>query len=375
MLFLALLCSSIARAQDPPHPNPLPPGEGAGLGKTVVSVAYTTDGLVNNNEVSSLIEIKPGAPLTDDATGATIRNLFATRQFSDIRIEVEDAPGGAAVTVVLFRAYRVSPLKFSGSPVLSLELRRIVPFAEGTTFQEAAVALGAAAIKRRLAEEGYIQAQVTPEVSYDKRTFNARVLYRVKAGKPAKVAALFFDGETAPYTVAALGKIAHMKPGDRYRESKAKADATRLTAYLHKQSRLKGLVDLIAAQPTEDGRVMPVYRISVGPEVRFETVGIKAKTVKNEISAHRGAGLRRAPSSVRRAKRKDLRGPGYRQGGLRHQDDAGSAHRHGDGGRRAEFAIPRRSPSPATSQSGQDLLSLMVTEGFDPAAEASWTRT
>jgi outer membrane protein insertion porin family len=283
MFLLAMLSSSLARAQDRPHPNPLPTGEGA-TGKPVVSIAYTTDGDVDNAEVSRLIEIKPGMPLTDDSTAATIRNLFATRQFSDIRIEAEDAPGGVAVTIVLFRAFRVAPLKFSGSPVSRPELRKVVPFSEGTVFQAEAVALGSAAIKRRVAEEGYLQAKVTPEVSYDRKTFNARVLYRVDAGKPARVAKLFFDGDTAPFT-AALEKKAHMKPGDRYRESKAKADATRLTAYLHKQSRLKGSVELIAAQPTEDGRVMPVYRISVGPEVRFETVGIKAKTIKNEISA------------------------------------------------------------------------------------------
>jgi outer membrane protein insertion porin family len=253
------------------------------LGKTVVSVSYTTDGDVDKDEVARLITIQNGVPLTDDATAATIRNLFATRQFSDVRIEAEDAPGGVAVTVELFRAFRVVPLKFSGSPVSSQELRRVVPFSEGAAFQAEEVALGEAAIKRRLAEEGYIQAQVTAEVAYDRRTFNARVLYRVRAGKPARVASLFFDGDTAPYK-AALEKKAHMKPGDRYRESKAKADATRLTAYLHKQSRLKGSVELIAAQPTDDGRVMPVYRVSVGPEVLFETKGIKSSRVRSEMS-------------------------------------------------------------------------------------------
>jgi outer membrane protein insertion porin family len=246
-------------------------------------VAYTADGPVDNEEITRLIEIKAGVSLTEDATAATIRNLFATRQFSDVRIDAQDAPGGVAVTVELFRAFRVNPLKFSGTPVSRQELRRIVPFTEGAVFQAEMLALGAAAIKRRLAEEGYLQAQVTPEVSYDRKTFNALVLYRVEAGKPAKVASLFFDGDTAPYTPSALEKKAHLRPGDRYRESKAKADATRLTNYLHKQSRLQGNVELIAAQPTEDGRVMPVYRITVGPEVRFDTKGIKPSKVKSEM--------------------------------------------------------------------------------------------
>ena len=82
-----------------------------------------------------------------------------------------------------------------------------------------------------------------------------------------------------------LEQKTRLKPGDRYRESKAKADATRLTEFLHKQSRLKGTVELIAAQPTDDGRVMPVYRIAVGPEVLFETKGIKPRTVRSQLHA------------------------------------------------------------------------------------------
>ena len=114
-----LLSTCLVGAQERPHPDPLPMGEGEGFGKTVVSVAYTTDGPVDPAQVSRLIEVMPGRPLTDDATSATIRNLFATRRFSDIRIEAQDVPGGVAVTVELFRAYRVWPLKFSSAPGLA----------------------------------------------------------------------------------------------------------------------------------------------------------------------------------------------------------------------------------------------------------------
>ncbi len=283
------------------------------LGKTVVSVAYASDGPVDPEEVSRLIEVKAGSPLTEDATSATIRNLFATRQFSDIRIDASDAPGGVAVTVELFRSYRIKPLKFSSAPVSRAELRRAVGFPEGATYQAEEVEQGTAAIKRRLLEEGLLQARVTPEVSFDKATFDARVLYRIEAGKPAKAAAPFFDGKTDPYPASMLEKKLHLEPGDRYRESKAKADAARLTDFLHKQSRLKGSVELIAAQPTDDGRVMPVYRISVGPEVLFETVGIKAKTVRSQLSTLLEGQIFDEDLVLQyvEQKRKELQGKGY----------------------------------------------------------------
>ncbi len=288
-LFSALLVFgpwiSLAGAQTISHPAPLPEGEGVFYGKTIVSVSYTSDGPVDRDEVTRLIEVQAGRPLTENATAATIRNLFATRQFSDVRIDARDAPRGVAVTVELFRSYRVWPIAFSSAPVPRAELRRVVGFAEGSVLQAEAVARGAVAIRRRLAEEGYLQARVAPEVSRDPATFDARVLYRIEAGKPARAAAPFFDGKIEPYTAALLEKRMRLKPGDRYRESKAKADAARLTEFLHRQSRLQGTVELIAAQPTEDGRVMPVYRISVGPEILFETKGIKARTVRGQLLA------------------------------------------------------------------------------------------
>ncbi|HJW14937.1 MAG TPA: POTRA domain-containing protein, partial [Thermoanaerobaculia bacterium] len=269
-----MLVATVAAAQEPVL-----------LGRTVVALTYTTNGPVDRDEVARLIAIKAGEPLTEEATGATIRNLYATAQFSDVRVDAAETPAGVEVTVELYRAFRVSPLKFSTAPVSRAELRRILPFAEGSVLQAEALSQGASAIKRRLVEEGYLRAEVSPEVSFDWKTFKASVLYRIEPGKPASAAAPFFDGDTAPYGPGALLKKARMKPGDRYRDSKARADAARMTEFLHSQSRLKGVVEMIAAQPTEDGRVMPVYRVSVGPDVVFETKGIKTKTVRNELHA------------------------------------------------------------------------------------------
>ncbi len=275
VILLALAGTALAQpAAEPP----------SFFGATVVSLAYTSDGPVDRDEVTRLISIKTSQPLTEEATGSTIRNLFATRRFSDVRIEAERADGGVAVTVHLFRSYRVNPLKFDdGVSVSREEMRRAVPFSEGAVFQAEQLEEGTKALKRRLDAEGYIAATVSPEVYFDRTTFDAQVVYHIEAGKPARTAPPLFDGETKPFTREELLKTARLDEGDRYRESKARADADRMTKFLRKKSRLKGIVELIAAQPTEDGRVIPVYRISVGPEVVFQTHGIPEKRVRREL--------------------------------------------------------------------------------------------
>jgi outer membrane protein insertion porin family len=276
-LVLLLATAESAAGQAPAEAPPL-------FGRTVVSVAYTTDGPVDRDEVERLVSIRAGQPLTEQATGSTIRHLFATRRFSDVRIEAEAAEGGVAVTVHLFRSFRVNPLKFDDGVSVSREdMRRAVPFSEGAVFQAEELEEGTDALKRRLDAEGYVTAAVQPEVFFDRATFDAEVIYHIEAGKPARTASALFDGETRPFTPEELLRKGRLDPGDRYRESKARADADRMTKFLRKKGRLRGTVELIAAQPTDDGRVMPVYRITVGPRVVFQTRGIRERRVRREV--------------------------------------------------------------------------------------------
>ncbi|HEY3172528.1 MAG TPA: POTRA domain-containing protein [Thermoanaerobaculia bacterium] len=276
-ILLLSAAASAAAGQQPSEPAPL-------YGRTVVSVAYTCDGPVDEDEVARLVSIKSGQPLTEESTGSTIRHLFATRRFSDVRVQAEPAEGGIAVTIHLFRSFRVNPLKFDdGVSVSKEEMRRAIPFSEGAVFQSEELEEGAQALKRRLDAEGYIASIIQPEVFFDRKTFDALVIYHIQAGKPARTATPLFDGETKPFTPGELLKKAHLDAGDRYRESKARADADRMTKFLHKNDRLRGTVELIAAQPTADGRVMPVYRVSVGPRVVFRTRGIRERRVRREV--------------------------------------------------------------------------------------------
>ncbi|HVE65682.1 MAG TPA: hypothetical protein VNC59_03800, partial [Thermoanaerobaculia bacterium] len=116
------------------------------FGRIVQSVGYTTDGPIDKDEVSRLVSIKPGQSLTEESTGATIRHLFATRRFSDVRIEATPAQAGVDVTIHLFRAFRVNPLRFDdGVSVTKEEMRRVVTMSEGAVFQAEELEEGAEA--------------------------------------------------------------------------------------------------------------------------------------------------------------------------------------------------------------------------------------
>ncbi|HEY6928943.1 MAG TPA: POTRA domain-containing protein [Thermoanaerobaculia bacterium] len=253
-------------------------------GREIVSVFYTSDGPVDASRIADLVELAVGKPLTEEATGDTIRNLFATRRFADVQIEAEPVESGVSVIVHLFRAYQVKPLKFTGRlPLAREELRRALSFGEGSLFQQSEVDDGIGALQRRLEQEGFLQARVTARVTLDPATFDASVVYLLDPGPRARVARIFFDGDTKPFTPDELARHGKLKLRNNYSESKARAGASKITQWLHKNSWLRASVDLIAAQPTDDGGIMPVYRVTIGKKVLFETKGVKASRVLGEI--------------------------------------------------------------------------------------------
>jgi outer membrane protein insertion porin family len=257
------------------------------LGRRVDSVGFTTDGPVDEKEIAGLVSIGTGNPLTEEETGSTIRNLFGTARFSNILLEAEPTPdGGVAVTIHLWLAFRVRSISFEGhSGVPREELRRAVPLSEGDPFNARALAEGASAIERRMLSEGYLHPSVDPDVVFDRQEYSTRIVYRITSGEAAPTAAPFFDGKIEPFTAGELLAEAKLKPGKRYREEKARNDAERIRKFLLRRDRLKASVELIAAEPTDEGELRPVYRISVGPLFEFEVRGIKEKKVRKEILA------------------------------------------------------------------------------------------
>lgn len=261
------------------------PGSSELFGRPVASVSYTCDGPADTKEIAGLVAFRVGRPLTENDTGTTVQNLFATLDYSNVVIEADPSGnGGVDVVVHLWRAYRVA-LAFEGRAHLShLDLLKAVPLQERGPFHASALAEGASAIERRLAAEGYIHAVVDPEVEFDDATFTAHVAYRIAAGPRAVFAEPFFDGSVAPYATATLAEKLKVKVGKPYREARARSGAERLHKFLLKDGRFRASVDLIAAEPVEGGAsIRPVYRIEVGPAFRIEATGIKEKTVRNEI--------------------------------------------------------------------------------------------
>jgi outer membrane protein insertion porin family len=262
---------------------PAPAQEGALFGRTIASVAFDADGPVDQNEVGRLVDLKAGAPLTEDGVRRSVQNLYATERFANVEIEGEPAPPDrVAVLLHLFRAYRVAAIRFEHRPVADDALRRALGFSVGSPYQAAEVLEGVDRLKRYLTTEGFASAAVTSRTDFDRDRFEATVVYAIERGSPTLLVSPILDGDPAPFTAAELLAASKLKIGARYREDRARKAAQAMQDLLFSKGRLKGEVRLIGVE-TRERAAAPVFRIEVGPEVRFETVGVEEKRVKRDF--------------------------------------------------------------------------------------------
>jgi outer membrane protein insertion porin family len=256
-------------------------------GRTVASVAYASDGEVDPEDVGDLVAIVAGRPLLEEETGATIRNLYGTRRFANVVVDAEPVEGGEVrVIIYLWRAYIVRAIELEGKFGPTREdLRRVIPLAPGDPFHAASLEAGTSAIERRLFADGYLDPKVEPEAVFDPVEFTVTAVYRIAGGERARITEPYFDGPTAPFTSAQLAEKGKLDPGDHYNETKARDDAERMRKWLLRQGYYRSSIELIAAEPTEDGRVRPVYRITVGPRFEIAAEGLKTKAADKQILA------------------------------------------------------------------------------------------
>ena len=85
-------------------------------GRRVTTLSFRGDAALETAALARLTEVQPGAMLVRAAVATSLRNLYATRLFSDLAVEAAPDGDGVAVVVVFSRAARITRLGVRGSP-------------------------------------------------------------------------------------------------------------------------------------------------------------------------------------------------------------------------------------------------------------------
>jgi outer membrane protein assembly complex protein YaeT len=251
----------------------------------ITTIAFVADASFDTTPLAQYVSLQAGQPLSIRAEQSTLKALFATGDFRDIRIEATPDGAGIAVTIRLFLNYRVGRILFTtlhGSDRARAE--RDLEIHAGDVLSLNAVERSAAAVQQSLVRNGYLEAAVDYETRFVRPRSLADVEFFVTTGPRAHIATVVFDGDTKPFTPQELINQMRRGPGKPFILADARSDATRIRTFLVRRDHRKADVDYLGYDYDKAAKTVTLkYRVSVGPIVKVEVEGVSRRSVRSVL--------------------------------------------------------------------------------------------
>ncbi|HSB62718.1 MAG TPA: BamA/TamA family outer membrane protein [Thermoanaerobaculia bacterium] len=251
-------------------------------GTGIASLSFRGDAPVDERRLAALTDLAPGRTLTGEAVRTSLRNLFATRLFSDLAVEASPSPAGSIVVVVFSAAPRIERLTISSGVPASGRILDAVGLGPGNPWQSDLKPRYEADIARILREEGYFGPKIATAVAAGADETSVDVRFDVEKGPRAVAGAPRFSAPLAPLDESTLLAKAKSKRGKPYRGSAAREDAERFAGIYRKAGYSRAEVRLDdEAYDAASATVTPHYALFVGPRVVLRVTGESEKVVRS----------------------------------------------------------------------------------------------
>jgi len=231
-VWFAALGLGAACAQDrPAAPRPDSP--------RVVIVRVVTEAGAVLEENPAGLTLQPGQTYTLDAERDTLRELFRTGRYADVRAVLTPVDGGERLDYVVRQNLFLSQVHVNGlreppSEALAVASLRL---ALGEPFLQSDLSDALDRLRQTLQDEGFYQPQLAVQLTPHPETLQIDVTVNVTAGPRAKIGALTVTSASGPAT-AELRSHLHLKSGQEVTSERLERATTRLRNWLVKQGYL-----------------------------------------------------------------------------------------------------------------------------------------
>ena len=207
---------------------------------------------------------------------ASIRRLFASGRYRDIRVDGRREGDGVVLVYVGTPRYFVGRVSIVGvkDERLSSLLEYATKLQPGGVLADTMIAAGTEGVRQALASSGYFQATVTPTTTTDDAGGQVNATYTVSIGPQARVGEITLEGQDAGLTVAELRKKGKLKQGSKVGRETISNALTRLRSQYQKKDRLEATTSLRKQTYNQARRQVDYdFNASQGPLVKVEVVG------------------------------------------------------------------------------------------------------
>jgi outer membrane protein insertion porin family len=168
--------------------------------KPVTAIEVKGNKAISSNTIVSKMKTRIGNPYLENVISEDLKRLYLLGFFSDIKIDTEDYKDGLKVIVTVIERPIIGKITFSGikRPFIKEDkLRESLKSKETQYLDYPSLAEDLNTIKNLYEKKGFNQAEVKYDVSINKETNKAKVIFNVFEGQKIRIKNILVDGNTA----------------------------------------------------------------------------------------------------------------------------------------------------------------------------------
>ncbi|HWB32013.1 MAG TPA: POTRA domain-containing protein [Acidobacteriaceae bacterium] len=275
---IAPVPAQASAAETEPAPGGNTPGLSAWKGLHVSKIEFEGVTFDPKNPLLGELAQQADQPLDPAKVTASVRRLFASGMYLDIRVDGERS--GESVTLIYVGTPRYFVGKVTIDGVKSERLSALLEYATkldpGTAFSDSALEAGTEGVKQSLADNGYFAPKVTAKSTIDAPNRQVNVTYTVDTGPQARIGNVTLDGNDPGFTPEEFRSKAKLKRGKKVNRDTISNALARLRSQYQKRDRLEATASL-RKQTYDPSRKQVDYEFnaSEGPIVKVSVEGAK----------------------------------------------------------------------------------------------------
>lgn len=240
------------------------PDLSAWVGRTITSVRIEIEGEpVDNPSLMTLLEVRPGTPLVEATVREGLTHIRGLGRYESAAVSAQAEGDGVALRYFLVPLHPINRIQFRGSTGLDgRSLERAVLEQAGGRLAAIPVATAAEAVRRALADEGFVRPEVTPSLEQTHRPHASTLVFNVEAGARQRIGKVNVDG-VSPLSADEILQALDISAGAPYRRRAIEDDLRDVAEGL----RARGYYEASASHfPTGEGEVVDLtVSVEAGP--------------------------------------------------------------------------------------------------------------
>ncbi|HXJ03831.1 MAG TPA: POTRA domain-containing protein [Candidatus Acidoferrum sp.] len=257
--------------------------QAAGPEAPVVAVRIVTEDGRVLFESPSGISVELGKPLDRDQLARSIRTLYGTGDYADLKAVITPVGSGVRLDFVVRENLFFNRVLIEGltPPPTDASAAAAMQLSLGHAYQQKDVDEGLSRLHDVLKEEGLYTAQVSAEKVAHPETHELDILVRVKPGPRARVESVKLKNGTAYHDVELLSRL-KMKAGQPVTTARINRGTARIRKFLVKKGRLSARATVRRGEYNALKNTVPLeLEVTEGPQVELAVTG--AKFSKGEL--------------------------------------------------------------------------------------------